>query len=274
MGERVKTRKELIDGIREKLHDARPSVGSWMQIPSASLAEIMGAAGYDWVAVDLEHGSISTHQLPDLFRALALGGTLPLARIACDDPKDCKQALDAGAGGIIVPMVSSATQLKRVLDACRWPPTGTRGVGFSRANLFGKQFLEYQEEAQAPLVVAMIEHVDAVENLQEILAVEGLDAILIGPYDLSASMNMVAQFEAPEFKSIIQYIYDCATASNIACGIHVVEPDPKQLNHYIREGYRFLAYSIDAVFLSKNSNNPVDNYLFNQQDKIAQESIE
>ena len=117
-------------GIRGRLRGGGHSIGSWMQIPHASVAEIMGQAGYDWVAVDMEHGAVSASQLPDLFRALELGGTLPLARLAQGHPKDCKQALDAGAGGVSVPMVESAQQLKEVRDACRWPPAGTRGVGF------------------------------------------------------------------------------------------------------------------------------------------------
>ena len=149
-------RLEKINSIRHALKADQSSIGSWMQIPHPSVAEIMGQAGYDWVAIDLEHGSIGAHQLPDLFRALELGGTLPLVRLAHGEPKDCKLALDAGAGGVIVPMVESAGQLERVRDACRWPPAGTRGVGFSRANLFGKHFDRYAEEAQAPLLVAMM----------------------------------------------------------------------------------------------------------------------
>ena len=166
-------RLEKINSIRQSLAANQPSVGSWMQIPHASVAEIMGQAGYDWVAVDMEHGAISVHQLPGLFRALELGGTLPLVRLAHGHPMDCKQALDAGAGGVIVPMVESAVQLITVRDACRWPPAGTRGVGFSRANLFGKHFEAYREEAQSPLLVAMIEHSRAVEGIEEILAVDG-----------------------------------------------------------------------------------------------------
>jgi len=133
-------RLDAIKRLREKLRTGGISIGSWMQIPHPSIAEIMGQAGYDWVAVDMEHGSIGAHQLPDLFRALELGNTLPLARVARGHAKDCKQALDAGAGGIIVPMIESAEQLVEVRDACRWPPAGMRGIGFSRANLFGKHF--------------------------------------------------------------------------------------------------------------------------------------
>ena len=100
-----------IKSIRAKLTSGKPSIGTWQQIPHASISEILGQAGFDWVAVDMEHGSVSVDQLPDLFRALELGGTLPLARIAKSVPKECKQALDAGAGGIIAPMIKSGDQL-------------------------------------------------------------------------------------------------------------------------------------------------------------------
>ncbi|MBU0764971.1 MAG: 2,4-dihydroxyhept-2-ene-1,7-dioic acid aldolase [Proteobacteria bacterium] len=243
--------------IREVLKAGKPCIGSWIQIPHSSIAEIMGRAGYDWVAVDLEHGSVSTDQLPDIFRALELGGTLPLVRLAQGLPKDCKQALDAGAGGVIVPMVESAEQLKEVRDECCWPPAGKRGVGFSRANLFGKYFKEYAAEAQAPLLAAMIEHIRAVENLEDILKVEGLDAVLIGPYDLSASMGITAQFDSPEFTSGMNRILTLCRHNGIPCGVHVVMPDPEVLKQRIEEGYRFIAYSVDAVFLNTSAQSPM-----------------
>jgi 2-dehydro-3-deoxyglucarate aldolase len=220
-----------------------------MQIPHPSVAEIMGQAGYEWVAVDLEHGSVSVAQLPDLFRALELGGTLPLARVSEGAAKEVKQALDAGAGGIIVPMIENAPQLIAVRDACRWPPAGRRGVGFSRANLFGKHFGSYREEAQAPLIVAMIEHAKAVESLPEIVSVAGLDALLVGPYDLSASLGHTGEFDHPVFKTAMARIRAEADARGLPCGIHVVAPSRKELQNRISEGYRFIAYSIDAVML-------------------------
>lgn len=245
-------RLTAIRDIRDRLHNGGHSVGSWMQIPHASVAEIMGQAGYDWVAVDMEHGTVSVHQLPDLFRALELGGTLPLVRLAQGMTKDCKQALDAGAGGVIVPMIENAAQLVAVRDACRWPPAGTRGVGFSRANLFGKNFEMYQDEAQAPLLVAMIENIGAVERLEDILAVEGLDAILVGPYDLSASMGITAKFDTQEFISTMNRIRVLCAQRGVACGVHVVQPDADVLAQRLAEGYRFVAFSIDSVFLNKS----------------------
>ena len=246
-------RLKKINAIRQALGSNQPSVGSWMQIPNASVAEIMGQSGYDWVAVDMEHGAISVHQLPDLFRALELGGTLPMVRLAHGQPKDCKQALDAGAGGVIVPMVETASQLIEVKKACCWPPAGARGVGFSRANLFGKHFEAYREEAQAPMLVAMIENRRAVDCLEEILAVKGLDAILIGPYDLSASMGLTAQFEDPTFVIAMEQILTLCQHKNIPCGLHVVTPEVDILKQRVTNGYRFIAYSIDTVFLSTSS---------------------
>ena len=239
-----------ITDIRKKLNNGGVSIGSWMQIPHSSIAEIMGQSNYDWVAVDMEHGAISVHQLPDLFRALELGNTLPLVRLAHSHLKDCKQALDAGAGGVIVPMIKNADQLRKVRDATRWPPSGNRGVAFSRANLFGKNFNEYIKEAKQPLLIAMIEHIDAINELDDILKVDGLDAILIGPYDLSASMNLTAQFDHPEFAKAIRDIKSKSESANIPCGIHVVSPSVDDLKEKIDDNYRFIAYSIDSVILT------------------------
>jgi 2-dehydro-3-deoxyglucarate aldolase len=153
-------------------------------------------------------------------------------------------------------MVDSASQLLAVRDACRWPPAGTRGVGFSRANLFGKYFAEYAAEAQAPLLVAMIEHVRAVDELPQILAVEGLDAILIGPYDLSASIGQTGKFDSPEFIALMMAIKSAAYAARISCGIHVVEPSAEELRRRCAEGFGFLAYSLDSVFLTHGAMRP------------------
>jgi 2-dehydro-3-deoxyglucarate aldolase len=251
-------RIEKIRLIREKLISGKHTIGSWMQIPNASIAEIMGDAGYDWVAIDLEHGSISTQILPDLFRAIEIKNTLPIVRLAQGHPKDCKQALDAGAGGVIIPMIESAKHLEIIQKACSWPPSGTRGVGFSRANLFGKYFDDYSLESQQPLIIAMIENINAIKDLPNILQVKGLDAILIGPYDLSASMGITGNFDKPEFEATMQQIHELCSKYNIPSGIHLVSPDPELLSKRISEGYRFIAYSIDTVFMNYASKMPIN----------------
>ena len=243
------SRIDNIFKIREKLKSGEESIGSWMQISNSSVAEIMGQGGFDWIAIDMEHGSFSVHQLPDLFRAIEIGGTLPLVRVAEGKIKDCKNALDSGAGGIIVPNIESASQLEMIRNYTRWPPSGTRGVGFSRANLFGEYFDSYREEAKAPILVAMIENKLAIKNIEEILKVDGLDAILIGPYDLSASLGIMGEFDNQIFIDAISLIHKKCTEYSIPVGIHVIEPSVKQLEERIIEGYKFLAFSIDSVML-------------------------
>lgn len=248
---------EKLNLIRNKLKNNLVTLGSWIQIPNASIAEILGNSGYDWIAIDLEHGSIDIENLPNLFRAIELGDTLPLARLRKGTDYECKSVLDAGAAGVIVPMIKSADQLSQIISYCKWPPGGIRGVGFSRANLFGNNFEKYKNEAQNPLIIAMIEDINAVDELDNILNISGLDAIFIGPYDLSASMGITAEFENIEYKNVLSNILIKCIKKGIPFGIHVVNQDIEELKRRISENYQFIAYSIDARFLISNCKNPL-----------------
>jgi 2-dehydro-3-deoxyglucarate aldolase len=243
--------------LRLKLRNNKPSIGSWMQIPSSSIAEILGNQNYDWVAVDLEHGSFSVESLPDIFRALELTNTLPLARLAECSKENCKKALDAGAAGVIAPMIKNQEELKDIIKYSCWPPSGKRGVGFSRANLFGKNFDKYIKEANSPLIIAMIENVESIKNLKEILNVRGLDGILIGPYDLSASLGVTGDFKNKKFKEHIDLIIKECKKKSIPFGFHQVSPSKKELKNLIKRGCTFIPYSIDSVFLTEFSQNPL-----------------
>ena len=248
---------KLIKDLRVKLMAGESSIGSWIQIPSLSVAEIMGAAGYDWIAVDMEHGSIGVSDLPSLFCGIELAGTsLPIARLIQGNEIECKRALDAGAAGVIVPSVNDALSLRGVIQHCMWPPAGTRGVGYSRANLFGKNFEAYKKESQAPIVIAMIEHIDGVNQLEEICGVPGLDAIFIGPYDLSASLGCIGNFDSEKYKNAINKIYNTCKEKSMPYGIHIVQPNEEALLLSISSGAQFIAYSIDAVFLNNAAQAP------------------
>lgn len=242
---------EKIKAIREKLKKGKSSIGSWIQIPDASIAEIMGGAGFDWVAVDMEHGSTGVEKLPNLFRALELGQTVPLARVAQGTMKEIKDVMDAGAAGIIIPMIEFKDQLEEAISFAAWPPAGKRGVGFSRANMYGHEFKEYVKYAQSPFVVAMIESKLGVKNIKSIISTKNLDAVLIGPYDLSASLGVTAEFEHPKFKQAIDEIKVACKTAKIAVGVHVVQPVVSELQMRIKEGYRFIPYSLDSVMLNK-----------------------
>lgn len=251
-------KKEAIRSLRKKLKQGTPSLGSWMQIPHASIAEILGKAGYDWITIDMEHGNISRESLPDLIRAIELGDTLPLVRLSSHSLAECKTAMDAGSSGVIVPMISNAKQLEEIKKAISWPPAGTRGVGFSRANLFGKDFTDYKELAQNPLLIAQIEHVNTLDNLEEILSVSGLDAIIIGPYDLSASMGITGDFGHPDFQDAIEKILKLCKEKNIPCGEHITSPEPGIIKEKIDLGFSFFAYCTDGIFLFSHSHSPMN----------------
>lgn len=238
--------------VNEKLKQGKATIGSWMQLPNISVAEIMGRSGYDWVAIDLEHGTFSPDILPGLCLALEKGNTIPFARIAQVSQKDIKQALDAGVKGLIFPMIKTADELRQAISWASYPPYGTRGVGYSRANLFGKEFEKLVPESTKDLtIIAQIEHINAVRNLDEILSTERLDGVIVGPYDLSASMDLTGQFDSPEFKDAMDQIEDKARKFIVPMGMHIVQPDEELLKLKIENGYQFIAYGIDSLFLYK-----------------------
>jgi len=247
--------RKLTD-IKAHIRAGKVSIGSWLQIPSTDVAEIMGRAGYDWVAVDMEHGSFTRRELPDIFRAIELGGTAPFARVADCTMTSIKGALDSGAKGLIFPMIESRAQLDAAINFALYPPNGIRGVGYCRGNLFGKNLDQSIATNPDTFFCAQIEHVRAVKNIDEILAHPGLDAIMVGPYDLSGSMGITGRFDHPDFTATLGVISRKAKERNIAMGIHVVQPDPDQLAARIADGYRFIAYGIDAVFLYRGAERP------------------
>lgn len=245
--------------VKKKLKQGQVTVGSWMQLPSSSVAEIMGQANYDWVAMDMEHGLFSVESLVEICRALELGGTLPFVRLAQATSKDIKQALEAGAQGLIFPMIETPEQLQQAIDWSLYPPQGKRGVGYSRTNLFGKHFDEIFNQKEALTLIAQIEHISAVNTIDSILQVPELDGIIIGPYDLSASMGLTGQFNHPDFIDALNTLRDSAKAHGVPMGLHIVQPDPDLLKEKINEGYQFIAYSIDAVFLYRAAQSPITN---------------
>lgn len=255
--------------LRQKLATGQATIGSWLQIPSPDVAEIMARAGYDWVAMDMEHGSIGIGALPNLCRAMECGGALPFARLPEAGRVWIKAALEAGAKGLIFPMIESGAQLEEAIDLATYPGQDTwrpqgqqaeayRGVGFCRANQFGANFDNYRlDTAPDIFIVAQIEHIRAVENLDAILSQKRLDAIMVGPYDLSGSMGLTGQFQNPEFQAAMQKIRLACEKHGRIMGLHIVEPDKSALAAEIASGCRFIAYGIDALFLWKSAAKPI-----------------
>jgi len=226
------------------------TLGSWITLGHPGIAEIMANAGLEWIVVDLEHSMIDLEQAAELIRTIDLCGVAPLVRLTSNDPDQIKRVMDAGAHGIVVPMVNSAADAVRAVAATRYAPQGTRGVGLARAQGYGTRFKEYLAwQADGPVVMVQIEHRDGVAHLEEILAVRGVDGFVIGPYDLSCSMGIPGQFEREDFLSAMQSILATAKRLQRPAGIHLVEPDLNRLAHAVRQGYTFIAYSVDFRIL-------------------------
>ena len=236
--------------LRDKISSGKLTMGSWITLGHPAIAEIVARAGFDWLVVDLEHSVISIDMAGDLIRTIDLCGVAPLVRLTSNDPNQIKRVMDAGAHGIVVPMVNSPAEAIRAVAATRYAPKGTRGVGLARAQGYGVNFQDYLKwQNDGPVVIVQIEHMDAVAHLEEILNVPGVDGFMIGPYDLSCSMGIPGQFENAEFITTMNQI--CETGKRLGCpaGLHIVEPDLQRLEQTIREGYTFIAYSVDIRML-------------------------
>ena len=228
-------------------------MGSWITLAHPGIAEIMAKAGFDWLTVDMEHSVISLREAEELIRVIELSGTAPLVRLSSNDPVQIKRVMDAGAHGVIVPMVNSVPEAEAAVRAVRYPPQGNRGVGLARAQGYGASFKEYMRRLEAGVVVVVqVEHIQAVLNLERILAVDGVDACIVGPYDLSGSLGVPGRFDHPSMREAMQKILDIAKAANKPCGIHVVEPDVSELKTRVAQGYTFIAYSLDIRMLDRS----------------------
>jgi 2-keto-3-deoxy-L-rhamnonate aldolase RhmA len=236
--------------LKQKLRQNQLTLGSWISLGHPSIAEILAMAGYDWLVVDMEHTTISIEQAGELIRVIDLCGVAPLVRLTSNHPDQIKRVMDAGAHGIVVPMVNSVADAERAVAATRYAPQGIRGVGLARAQKFGPGFQDYLKwQKDGPVVIVQIEHQDALEHLEAIFSVSGVDGFIIGPYDLSCSMGMPGEFDRPEFKAAMQQILSTGLRMNFPAGLHIVEPDPARLAQVIQEGYRFIAYSVDVRML-------------------------
>ena len=230
---------------------SRTTVGSWLQLADPALTEMMAGAGFDWLTVDLEHTATTLDQAQGMIRIGDLSGIPMLVRLSGHDPAQIKRVLDAGASGIIAPMVNTPEQAKRLVDAAFYPPQGSRGVGLARAQGYGLSFDEYRDsDAREVVVIAQIEHIDGVRNLEAILDVDGIDGFFVGPYDLSGSLGRPGDFEHPDMAAALVELDTYVTSDGPAAGIHVVEPDIEKLQAALAKGYRFVGFASEMLIFS------------------------
>ena len=236
--------------LKQKLKNNELTIGSWIMMGNPMSVEVMALAGFEWLVIDIEHTSIDLPATENLIRTIQANKIKALVRVSKNEEVVIKRILDMGADGIIVPMVCSKEDAIKAVDFAKYQPIGTRGVGLYRASGYGTTFEEYKKWVNDELVIiAQIEHIDGVNNLDEILDVEGIDGTIIGPYDLSGSLGFPGEFDRDDVKNSVQKVLDKCKAKNIPSGFHVVDTNPDALKLKIDQGCTFLAYGIDYFFM-------------------------
>lgn len=235
---------------KAKLRAGAPALGGWMLIGHPAIAEIMAAEGFDWICVDLEHTTTDLRAFYDIALALKETGCDLLARLHSCDPVQAKLVLDAGARGIIVPSVNTPEQAAQAVAMAKFPPAGVRGTSLSRATGFGRDFNAYFARHNDEVIVAvMLEHIDAVGRADAILATPGIDAVFIGPYDLSASMGLAGQLDHPRVRTAQQAILEACQRHGVPPGVHIFSAENDEIKRRVTAGYRLIACSLDTLYL-------------------------
>ena len=235
--------------LRKKLAAGQPIINGWLAIPSSYSAEVMGHQGFDSITVDLQHGMIGMDAALPMFQALSSTPTVPLARVPWNDPAQIMRLLDTGAYGIICPMISTVDDAASFVSSCRYPPRGQRSFGPARALLYGGA--DYYPGADNEiLALGMIETQAGLDNLDQILALEGLDGIYIGPNDLALALGCVPRSESDEKVVIeaIAHIRERANAHGKIAGIFCSSGEAA--GRRITEGFQMVTPGNEVALMS------------------------
>ena len=240
--------------LREALCDREPVCGTWVSIGHPAVAELSAELGFDFVLIDTEHTSTGIDRLEELIRAVdaAEGDAAPLVRVPWNDPVRIKRALDAGAAGLMVPMIETGEDAEAAVEAMRYPPEGIRGTAPSRASAYGRRFEEYFEAANDELVtIVQVESAEGVENAAAIAAVEGVDAVLVGHGDLSASIGAFGEWDGEAFQEALGRIVEAAHAEGTPVGMLALSDE--DIRRWTDAGVDFLIVGADISYITEGA---------------------
>ena len=235
----------------ENLRNGDLLIGTLLSLPSPEVAEMMANTGFDWLFIDAEHGAFNPQQAQSMLQAAS---PCPcVVRVPSGDEVWIKKALDIGVDGIIVPQVHIAAQAESIVKRCKYSPEGTRGVGIGRAHKYGIEFEQYINNAnQEVAVILQAESQEAIDNIDSIVSVKGIDAILIGPYDLSARLGKIGQVTDPVVLNAIDEIAESCKAAGVKLGIFGVSAEA--VKPYIDKGFTLITAGVDSLFIIKSAN--------------------
>jgi 4-hydroxy-2-oxoheptanedioate aldolase len=234
--------------LKEKLLSGKPVVGSFVNLPSPAAVEVLGLLGFDFVIIDTEHGVSDLESCEHMVRAAEVSGIVPLVRVPPTLPQAAARYLDAGALGVQVPLVSSREEAQAVVSAVKYPPLGRRGLAAVRASGFGipRPLGEYVQQAnQETLVVVQVETRQALERAAEIINVEGVDVVFLGPTDISSSLGYPGQTGHPEVLAAIERAGKEAKAAGVVTG--TIARDATSYARWRRAGFQYLCTTLTSL---------------------------
>lgn len=247
--------------LKEKLIEKEAVFGTWIMTNSLDNAEILAHTKADFIMIDAEHGSMDLETAGRMVSIIRGTEVTPLLRIPWNDMSHVKRGLDTGASGVMIPMVNTKVEAERAVQFCKYPPAGVRGIGAGKAVLFGaaaEEFTDYYEQANNEvMVIVQTEHFTAIEHIEEILSVPGIDVAFVGPYDLSTSMGLQGQLTHPDVLKSCQKVVDACNRYNVTPGIMTWAGGMKL---HLDMGFRFLLGGIDGAILYNGVNNLVQEF--------------
>jgi 2-dehydro-3-deoxyglucarate aldolase len=232
---------------KEMLKQGKTALGTWITTGNQDITELAASIGFDYLAFDTEHAPLSNETVQKLIQSMGGAKVTPFVRVAWNDQVLIKLALDIGAHGLIIPLVNTREDAMRAVAATKYPPAGVRGIGPRRASNYYQSFQDYVAAADKEImVIIQIEHLDAVKNIDEILSVKGIDAIFIGPADLTASMGLLGKYENPKVTAAIDKVLSSAKRGKIVAGIHTFGPE--DAIERISQGFQLIIVGTDVGF--------------------------
>ena len=237
----------MLTDFKERLARGDAFLGVFICLPSPESAEIFAELGYDWLIIDTEHGPYDELTAQRMLQAV--GRRCPcVVRVPSNEDVWIKKALDIGPAGVLVPLVNTAETAARVIRGCRYAPEGVRGMGGARAHRYGIGFQDYVAQANRKIAaIVQAEHIEAVQNIEAIVKVPGIDAVFVGPYDLSASMGKPGQINDPEVQAAIGRVRQAALNAGVKLGIYC--SDAASARSCLRQGYTLIGLSTDLNYL-------------------------
>ena len=232
-------------------------LGTWITSYNPSALEIISDANFDWICIDREHSTINFEQLSYLISVIQKANKEAWVRVGNNDLLEIKKTLDLGVEGIVIPMIKSVEDAKKAVKFSRYPPIGVRSFGYSKANKCGINFESYLTKNKKLKVILQIEHIEAIENLERILSVKGINATFIGPYDLSGSINTPGKLNSNKIKKLINTYENVSRKKKIPMGYHQVRIDLSEANRKIKKNYKYICVGTDLEFLNMSCKSTV-----------------